>query len=462
MLKNTVFIAFFLLLLSDIQLIEAQRRGISYQDLYDRSEQPNIYVNQLLLPSKEGSGHLTVSFRIDYDLLPFRKTNSDIRKPDPSYEFHSSVRMNLEVFKGSLNNRRSGFEPVARSSWSDTAWATTYEQTRSRSEHLEGAMHTRLNPGDYSLMLQFNRGETTRESRSRDRNVSVPDFQNTDKAFFAFLEDYNENEDRQVTVRLLNYGENILYGQNFQLMILLPQELNESGYELNIHRLQPGSQQNTRGEPLFRQQITADDLIFTDGFSRLEGETLPLLQFEKQEEGYPVAVIEVPNRQFPNTELRMTLTPEGSTEPIAEKNIHSRWLDMPVSLLNLDIAVNMLRFIVDQDRIRQINRGSASEREEKFRDFWAERDPPPNPEYNELLAEYYRRIDHAYQNFSTPGTPGFETDQGQTYIRMGPPNRRERRFPTDGPTREIWYYNDQTLVFEATTGFGDFRLVGRE
>lgn len=456
-----IFIFLSLYLCMEFQSAEAQRRGITYQDLFDRAEQPNLYVDHLVFPATDGTGLLTVTFRIDYDLLPFRKTPSDINRPDPSYEFHSTARMNMEVFKGSLNSRRSGFEPVARDSWSDTAWATTYEQTRSRFDHLEGAIQTRLNQGEYNLMLQFNRGETTRESRSRDRNVTVPDFQTSKKGIFAFLQDYTE-EGQDVDVRLLNYGQNILYGQNFQLLMVLPRDSDASGYTLSIHRLQPGSQKETRGEPLFKKELNPEDRVYTNGFSRKNGEKQPYLHFEKQEEGFPVVITEIPNREFPNTELRITLTPTDGSDPIAEKNVTSRWLDMPVSLLNLDVAINMLRFIVEDDRIRQINRGSASEREEKFRQFWAERDPTPNTEYNELMAEYYRRIDHTYQNFTTPGKPGFETDQGQTYIRMGPPNRIERRFPTDGPTREIWYYNNQTLVFEATSGFGDFRLVRRE
>lgn len=448
-------------LLATTQVSNAQRRGISYSDLFERSEQPTIYVDQLVLPAADGTGLLTVSFRMDYDLVPFRKVNSDISVPDSSYEFYSSVRMNLEVFKGKVDDRRSGFEPVARDSWSDTAWASTYEQTRSRFDHLEGAIHIDLNPGDYNMMLQFNRGETTRESRSRDRNVSVPDFSETEKGFLAFLQDYNE-EDQQIQARLLNYGQNILYGQNYHLLMVLPQDLSETGYTLSIDRLEPGSDQETQGEPLFRQQLSEEDVIYTSGFSRVNGEKQPLLQFEQQDTGYPVIITEIPNREFPNTELKITLTPEGSSDPIAERNVNSRWLDMPVSLFNLDVSINMLRFIVEDDRVRQINRGSASDREQKFREFWSERDPTPETEFNELMAEYYRRIDYVYQNFTTPGKPGFETDQGQTYIRMGPPNRMERRFPTDGPTREIWYYSNQTLVFEATTGFGDFRLVGRE
>src|SRR5690625_5707305 len=89
---------------------------------------------------------------------------------------------------------------------------------------------------------------------------------------------------------------------------------------------------------------------------------------------------------------------------------------MPTSLYNIDVAVDMLRFILAENERRELASGSAADKERKFRQFWAERDPTPETEFNELMAEYYRRIDYAYKNFSSLQVPGDETDQGQTYI----------------------------------------------
>jgi len=133
-----------------------------------------------------------------------------------------------------------------------------------------------------------------------------------------------------------------------------------------------------------------------------------------------------------------------------------------VSLLNLNIAIDMLRFMVSDKKIEEIKSGSSAEKERKFREFWKERDPTPDTEFNELMTEYYDRIDYAYREFTTPQNPGFETDRGKAYILYGPPNEKERRLPTDAPAREIWYYDNRTLVFEATTGFGDFKLVAEQ
>src|SRR5699024_8004613 len=140
----------------------------------------------------------------------------------------------------------------------------------------------------------------------------------------------------------------------------------------------------------------------------------------------------------------------------------SMWIDMPRSLLSLDFSTKMLHYIVSQETIDRLTEGNRAEREQKYRSLWKKKDPTPKTEYNELMAEYYRRIDYAYQNFSSSTQPGFDTDQGRIYITYGPPRDKERKFPTSGSTVEIWTYPNKEFIFRATSGFGDFRLVSEQ
>lgn len=445
----------FILPLLNISIADAQR-NVSYQDLLERSEQSNVYLDYISLPSSDDTPLFMVNFRIDYELLPFRRIRSGQSKPSEDAEFFSTARMSMEVFKGSIG-RRDNFEPVTRSSWSDTSWASTFEQTRSRTDHLEGSIAVQLTPGEYRMFLDLNRDESARAARSRERSFTVPDFESGEDGEILFFTSSTETEDGTV-LRLLNFGEYTVYGQNYQMMILLPDSLSES-YTLKIDRLRSGSDSETEGEPLFEEQFERNDYIYTNGFLQAPDSKIPEILYTKAEEGYALIITEIPNSTFPNTRYRVSVTAEGEDEPVAEKVVNSRWIDMPVSLLNLDVAIDMLRFITDDDQVRDIRRGSRSEREARFREFWAERDPTPDTEFNELMAEYYSRIDYAYNNYTTPERPGFESDQGRAYILFGAPDHKERSYPPDGPTREVWEYSDRTLVFEATTGFGDFRLV---
>lgn len=452
-LPALLILSFLFIIFSDVYA----QRGVTYQDLLERSEQPNIYLDYNIFPGEDGA-LFSVSFRMDYDLLPFRRAQSDMNRPSDDSEYFATARMSLEIFRGSLQGRRQNFEPVTRSSWADTAWASTFEQTRSRVEHLEGVISTKLDPGEYSLFLDLNRDGAQRGARSRERTIEIPDFQSHDKASLTLLEDAIESNE-SIQVRLLNYGEYVLYGQDYQLLVILPTDADHENYTLMVERLRPGSDTQTLDTLYHEEEITNSDLFFIDGVTQPSESKLPEFKLNKSQSGNAVFITTISNSELPNTRFKITVKADGDDEPLVTKIINSRWVDMPVSLLNLDVAIDMLRYIVDDNQLRDMRRGSAAERERKFREFWAERDPTPDTEFNELMAEYYNRIDHAYNNYTTPERPGFESDQGRAYILYGEPLRKERTYPTDGPTREVWVYRNRTLVFEATTGFGDFRLV---
>ncbi|MEX1011212.1 MAG: GWxTD domain-containing protein [Balneolaceae bacterium] len=438
------------------------QRNVTYPELHQRASQSAVYLEHLVLPSREGGGLLSVNFRMDYELLPFiryRPENSLYDDSGNDRAYFSSVRMSMEVIRGTLSGRNQSFEPVSRATWIDTAWAATYEQTRSRTEHVTGSLTAQLEQGEYNVILDLNRGESLREARSRERSITVPDYDNEDQGQLLLLRPTDDAGGQNQEIELLNFGEHVLYGEDFELLVLLPGTLDSDAVEVRIERLASGSDSRVTGDPLFTDRILLTDMDRTEGFSRAETETDARLRWSSSDTGFPLAILTIPNSEFPNTRMRISVIPEGSSDPVASRNISSRWVNMPVSLYNIDVSINMMRFIVNQDQIRELNRGNATERERKFRTFWSERDPTPDSEYNELMAEYYRRVDYAYENFSTPERPGFESDQGKAYINFGEPLRKERTYPADGPAREVWTYPNRTLVFEATSGFGDFRLI---
>ncbi len=62
-------------------------------------------------------------------------------------------------------------------------------------------------------------------------------------------------------------------------------------------------------------------------------------------------------------------------------------------------------------------------------------------EYNELMAEYYNRIDYCLENFSTlTGLKGTETDRARIYILNGKPSNIERGSNSQGKISETWRY----------------------
>tara|TARA_A100001015_G_C15039474_1_gene738626 strand:+ start:2219 stop:3595 length:1377 start_codon:yes stop_codon:yes gene_type:complete len=137
----------------------------------------------------------------------------------------------------------------------------------------------------------------------------------------------------------------------------------------------------------------------------------------------------------------------------------SVWTDMPRSLRNIDIAIQTLEFIEEDDIVNQMMKGSASDKKTSFFDFWTPKDPTEGTHYNELMVEFYRRVDQAAQEFSSPSLELLDSDQAKVFIRYGEPDSKTREFPPGGKTQEVWRYGQTKFLFEASSGFGDFVLV---
>lgn len=452
-----------ILLFAGLLDAEAQRRPTSYESLLQRTDQPSSYIDHVLLPNEDGSVDVAVIFRLDYDLIAFLRKHDGIQSPSPELEFFAPLRMGLEIFEGLRpeSRRQSGTSAsVFRETWQDTVWVETFDVTKSRFSHVQGLMQTTLSPGSYHYSLQLSRGGSVREQSSSLRNLRITAEEAESNREMILLSSLSENSGVHFA-ELLNFGNNVLYGLDYTLLISLPELLdleNDTRFYLDIHRRAlPGDGEEWNLRKTI--ELSADDLVRISN-PRFTGEqSQGGFTFENEESGALFAVVNVPNSELENSRFRLSLMRDDSEDPIARKEVNSQWLDMPVSLYNLDVAIDMMRFILSDEQMREMRSGSAAAREARFRQFWRDRDPTPETEFNELMAEFYRRIDHAYANFTTFQNPGFDTDQGRAYIIYGPPLRTERRLPSNAPAREIWVYPDRNLIFEATTGFGDFRLI---
>jgi GWxTD domain-containing protein len=100
-----------------------------------------------------------------------------------------------------------------------------------------------------------------------------------------------------------------------------------------------------------------------------------------------------------------------------------------------------------------------------FKQFWVSRDPSPATRRNEVLIEYYRRINYANEQFKVPQLEGWATDRGMVYITLGLPDFVEREeFSATSKPVEVWVYNSVRLrlLFVDESGFGDYVLQNRQ
>ncbi|MBI4456075.1 MAG: GWxTD domain-containing protein [Acidobacteria bacterium] len=86
------------------------------------------------------------------------------------------------------------------------------------------------------------------------------------------------------------------------------------------------------------------------------------------------------------------------------------------------------------------------ERENFIEQFWFRRDPTQETRYNEAKEEHYRRIQYSNEHFAS-GIPGWKTDRGMTYIRMGPPDRIEAHPSGGNYDRPSWEGGGSTSTY---------------
>ena len=138
-----------------------------------------------------------------------------------------------------------------------------------------------------------------------------------------------------------------------------------------------------------------------------------------------------------------------------------RMKDMPLVITDIDKATDQLQYIAKGSEIDYIREAATpDEKQKRFLKFWSNHNSDPKASHNELMEEYYSRVEYANKNYASY-MEGWRTDRGMVLIRFGPPQNIERHpFESDSRPYEIWYYYNQNreFVFVDETGFGDYRL----
>jgi len=176
--------------------------------------------------------------------------------------------------------------------------------------------------------------------------------------------------------------------------------------------------------------------------------------------------IELSSEGLPTTayDVEITLRNDKGLEAKSKRKLVIRAAGMSPLVDDLDEAIEQLRYVADNKQRKRMMEAQGDERRELFDAFWKTRDPSPGTPVNELMDEYYRRIQEADARFRCYKA-GWKTDRGWVYVTHGEPSEIERfPFELDTHPYEIWrYYNpDRRFVFVDRNGFGDYDMVESE
>jgi GWxTD domain-containing protein len=448
----------FLLILSFSGDLLAQR-GISYGALQARANQPLLYIDTILTPGEDSTGaDFTVIFRFDYDFLPFKKILPDTKIKTPAgAQYYATARLNAEVFEGKFDRKLDNLVSVNRDFWSDTVFTINFEDTQSSDLYVSGQLTTALDNGMYNYLLHLGLGDLVDDRNSSRQNLIVMDFSKKKRGEVYLIRRVDEADGMQLT--LMNMNNNVVFGKDFHALIRIPDYEAGAEYRISMNQVNPGRRDTTVIANVLDLPLEDSDIYTNASLSLMKKADEPSLQLKTGDGPFTYALVNIPNSELESAVYRLTLHKGNEIKPLAAQLVRSYWADMPAALFSLQVSQDMLKFIVPENTLKELKKGSRKEQELKFREFWDERDPTPGTVMNELMAEYYRRVDYAFENFSSPQMPGYDSDQGEVYIKFGPPDNIDRRFPTNGDVIEVWTYGNRTFVFRKTSGFGDFVLV---
>jgi GWxTD domain-containing protein len=161
-----------------------------------------------------------------------------------------------------------------------------------------------------------------------------------------------------------------------------------------------------------------------------------------------------------NIEITATSLQDRASTTSGFSNLIS---DIPVNLTNIDDLIDQLQYIATEDEMSFMRDGKTdAEKRKRFMDFWKAKDPTPLSRKNEVMMEYYKRLNYADKHFTTVYSKGWKSDMGMVYIIFGRPDNVERHpYEMDTKPYEVWEYYDinRQFVYVDYTGFGDYRLI---
>lgn len=460
MIKSVSIFAITLAIASAIApAARAQVLGENLGEFYSYGDR--YYVEVATLPGTMPSKARTiVPFRLAYDLMTFRKAPS--RRDAEMFVATPEMYVEAVASDGVIADRAL---------WRDTLTVTSFSATNAKDRFVPGAVEMHLRPGMYRFKYTLADEGPGSGMTEETQPIRIDDFTSPSPAIGMplFLRSISGD-----TLTAGAIGAAARFGDRLQLFVplagtaagsslrydLLAIPKPEKGEKVSngpFRHVQSGLGEMKHGRTLSSAMVSDDDIRFVladagDSAVRVGG-----------------AIIDARIDDLaPGDYLLLLSYGAGQGSVTDSVRFRLRWIDQPVSLYRASYAIRALYPIATDRRIDSLLDGKPDQQAALDR-FWSDQDPTPGTEYNEAMAEYYRRVDFAFFNFRSIGQKdGAFTDRGKIYMLYGPPSVVDRHMNPDAYPREVWTYRinrsgapvlNKEFVFIDQSKTGAYRLV---
>lgn len=356
---------------------------------------------------------LNIYFKLPYDELQFTKEDG---------KYKASYEVSVAVFD------EDGSQ-VGGKDWQREVVVSDYETTNARDSLDLSYVSLEFKPDTYNLVLAVTDLDSKKRGERRVK-IHLKDFRGRKLSLsqITFLTKIETPDIYANAVKRLDESDSIFYAY-FEVY----------------------SQLDTRRLRLSYQ--------IEDSKKRLER----IGHYYKEKRGFKTPdYIKIDCRELkPGRHLLRVAVSEGKLKDVAVKPFIIYWIGLPNIITDLESAIEQLRYIAKGSELKKIKEAPQEKKKESFLEFWQKRDPTPGTVANELMDEYYRRVEYANQAF-TLIREGWKTDMGMVYILFGPPDDIERHpFERGYKPYEIWryYHLNRAFIFVDYHGCGEYKLI---
>jgi GWxTD domain-containing protein len=331
----------------------------------------------------------------------------------------------------------------------------------------EGIATFNVPPGFYKVILEIDDLDSERKHVNRDATVRARKFDSDSSYSTPMFVDWTAPGVSPDSLASENFGGNMLFGGKCCLYIEFPPDLFRDSLLSASYTILTSMAGQQKPEVVISENIPK--LAVMTGYAlesgRENGSATYRIAPSPSEKRLGV-IIPLASEKLPLRSLDMNLVVKhGKKETKISKNFRMVWPEMPLSLRDIDYALESLRFITTENQLDSLRHGSMERRRDNLEAFWKTRDKSPETAFNEVMTEYYHRVDYARRNFGTLKEPdGLRSDRGRIYVLYGPPTKTNRNLSPEAGYQEVWSYESlsKKFVFADQNKSGNYILISTQ
>ena len=417
-------IFFVLFLALPIQLFSQpdRYRQLNFEQL---PVQKPIYTQTLILPG-DSLSTIYYLFKLPYQNIVFLKNDNG---------YNAEIRIDIEITDTNFN-----FIKREIKDWK--IQTASFDQTNSSELFAEGLISLNLPDGKYNIHPIITDQNSKREFEIGKNILDVN--KSKRKTELLIVDSKKVNCEGEDFFKLTNFDGNIPFNSDEYNLIIPVSDL--SVKEINVTVV-------SHNDTIIKRTLT-DFFISSISFKECSGKILIANSKYQQTKNFILNGISSKLKEGPFSVI-------VNEDKEIKFNSFVSWYNKPISLRDPEIAIKALKHIEQESIIDSLLNLDEEKLYKGLVDYWKKLDPSPGTEFNELMAEYYSRVDYAQINFaSLTGVKGIDTDRGKIFIKFGKPDQVERASNEQGKIVETWIYikPQRKFVFVDKQGVGEFSL----